>query len=409
MRTKLVFVIDSCFPYYSGGRETWLYEQCKRLMDKYDIEIIAMRRWIGHEKLIHPIPGKVKIYDIPTLYNLPIGGRFHYTKYLFGGVFLFSFLASLLLILKFSFKKRKVVFISLNQGQTFIPSLFVMGSSIYRICTVRGPYVEEMSETFLPFKSIFELFEKASFKHADLIIANGFDTKRSILPLVNNPEKIKVSPNGVDFKRFSRQTERREERKYKKIVSICSLSIRRGTPFLVESILHIREVYKKDFKVYFIGAGNPSQYLSMAKELGVEKFVEFMGEHTDIPEILEDSDIAVALTNGLGISHSLLEEMASGKAIVAWDTYTYTQLLKHEYSGYLVKAWDPKALGDGIACLLENDSLVKTIGENAQKEAEKFDWEILSELFSEFLCELINTKEKIIEVKYHASKKIGKR
>jgi len=394
LRTKLIFIIDSCFPYYSGGRETWLYEQCKRLMDKYDIEIISMRRWIGHEKLIHPISDKIKVYAIPTLYNLPIGGRFHYTKYLFGGAFLFSFIASLLLVFKFSFRvrSRKIIFISLNQGQTFVPSLFVRGRSVYRICTIHGPYVEEMSETFPLFKSIFKLLERVSFKYADIIIANGFDTKTSILPLVNNPDKIKVLPNGVDFKRFYREIEKREDRNYKKIVSICTLSIRRGTAYLIKSIPHIREVYKKDFKVYFVGKGDPSPYLCMAKELGVEEFVVFLGERTDIPEILMDSDIAVTLTKGLGISHSLLEEMASGKVIVAWDTYTYTQVLKHEYSGYLVKAWDPKALGYGIAHLLENDSLAKTIGRNAQKEAEKFDWEKVSELFSEFLWELIKNK-----------------
>ena len=226
MRTKLVFVIDSCFPYYSGGRESWLYEQSKRLTDKYDIEIIAMRRWGEHEKLIHCISDKIKLYSIPTLFNISVGGRFRYAKYFFGGYFLFSFFTLLLLAFKFSFRRGKVIFISLNQGQTFIPSLFVRGNSIYRICTVRGPYVEEMREIFPLFRPVFKFLEQISFFYADMILANGFDTKKSILPFVNAPDKIKVLPNGVDFKRFARQIEKREDQNCKKIVSICSLSIR---------------------------------------------------------------------------------------------------------------------------------------------------------------------------------------
>lgn len=387
MKTKLIFIIDSSFPYVSGGRETWLYEHCVRLMEKYDITIVAMKRRKRNKVQIHPIPTKIKLVSIPTLYNIPIGGRFWYIKYLWGGHFLFSILSSIYLISRFFLNNDKIVFISLNQGQTFVPSFFVRGNNVRRICAVHGPYVDEMSEAFPTFRYIFKFLEKFSFKHADMILLNGFDTEKAIRNKIKTQNKVKILLNGVCYDKFI-NSKKIEKRTFKKITMVATLSDRRGTHYLIQAISYILNKCN-NFKVCFVGNGDINYYYNKAKDLGVEEYVEFMGERKDIPEILANSDIVACLTDGLGISLSMLEAMASGKTIIAWNNLTYSQILKHNYSGYLVNTFDSLSLGEGLVHLLENPDLCRNLGINAQKEAEKFDWGMRSLELSSHIDELL--------------------
>ncbi len=84
---------------------------------------------------------------------------------------------------------------------------------------------------------------------------------------------------------------------------------------------------------------------------------------------------------------SALEAMAAGTPIIAWDNYTYTQILKHDYSAYLVKSWDSISLGEGIAYLLNNGDF-SHLRINAQKEAKKYDSEALSNRFHKIIQQL---------------------
>lgn len=94
------------------------------------------------------------------------------------------------------------------------------------------------------------------------------------------------------------------------------------------------------------------------------------------------------MSGGAGMSLVCIESMAAGNTIIAWDNLIYQQLLTNGYSGYLVPDSDIKALGEGLAFLLENEDFARTLGKNAQKEAKKFDWSDISKQFSDYLNDL---------------------
>lgn len=380
---KLVFIIDSQFPYYSGGREAWLYEHCKRLSKDYNITILAMKPPQANKEPFYPISGlhNLKIYHIPSLVNIPIvravfPNLTYFSYFLFASLFLFPLLL----------KREKIIFISLNPGFCYLPSVFMRSKNFRRVCTVHGDFTKEMKKEIpiLP-KRFLKFLETFSFKDADLVLPCSFYTFDRVKPFCD--DNLKVLPNAINLDEFAniKIKEKTTGLNHKKIVCIATLRDIKGVPHLIKSIPYILMQYKKPFKIYFVGKGNPTSYLKLAKDLNVDQYVDFLGERADISHILTNSDISACPFGGGGVPLVVLESMAAGKPIIAWDNDMYRQVLTHEYSGYLVPTADAKALGEGIAYLLKNEDFAESIGRNAQREAEKYDIKKISDRFSDYL------------------------
>jgi glycosyltransferase involved in cell wall biosynthesis len=374
---KLVFVIDSHFPYYSGGRETWLYEHSKRLSKEYNITILAMKPPQVNKKPFYSISGlhNLKLYNIPYLGNVPIVRAVLPTL-----TYLSYFISVTVFLFPLLLKREKIIFISLNPGFCYLPLIFMRSKNFRRVCTVHGDFAEEMKKEipFLP-KRFLKFLETFSFKDANLTLLVAFQIHNRYNKIKPLCRKIEILSNSVDCERF-KESVSPSDSDIKKLVCISTLRDIKGIPIIIKSIPYLIKKYKDPFVILFVGKGDPTQYIELAKKLGVEKYVKFLGERTDIPEILASSYASVGPFFGGIVA---LESMAAGKPIIAWDEATYKQILKHGYSGYLVPTWDAKALGEGIAHVLKNDDFAAILGRNAQREAQKYDInKILDRLFN---------------------------
>jgi len=63
---KIIFLINSPFPYYAGGIETWLYNVSKRLCNEHEITIIA-RSYRPYPFLFNDIPDRIRIVNFKTM------------------------------------------------------------------------------------------------------------------------------------------------------------------------------------------------------------------------------------------------------------------------------------------------------------------------------------------------------
>ena len=75
----------------------------------------------------------------------------------------------------------------------------------------------------------------------------------------------------------------------------------------------------------------------------------------------------------LGYPLSLLEAMASGKAIVASEIAGITELIVSERNGLLFSAGNGYKLAKAIDTLLTDEALRKNLGMNAMNEVVKYD------------------------------------
>jgi glycosyltransferase involved in cell wall biosynthesis len=383
-KPKMVFIIDSGFPSYSGGREKLLYEYCKRLQSSYAIDIIAMK---SRGKEFYPLSTlNVRLYKLPS-FGMPFSKN-KSSSYIFS-LFSFSLIASVFVFIKYFFSRNNTIFITEDAGHMYIPIIFLRGKRFKRIVWTHGCMVNALGRIEPRIKPIIRILQSIACNDADLILASGWNNYELLKPISRN---IKVIPNGVDLRYYIEAGKKYEPaRNYNQIVSIANLSPIRGIDELISSVPYIKAEYSGDFKIIFVGGGDIERYTKMAEEMLCSDNVEFVGAKDNVPEYLWKSGISCCLQNPDtkdgegGISLASIESMAAGCAIVAWDSKQYRQILKHGYSGHLIQIGNVKELGKCIAFLLNNKEYLKELGANALIESKKYDFDALVKEFEKLI------------------------
>ncbi len=364
-----------------------------RLSVDYEISIVSMRNYTARDEPLHDIPEGVRIHAIPTLLNVRIGGRFAALKQLFGGPYVFSIIASFLLLVRHSFPRIPTYVVTMNPGHAFFPALFVLGKKVVRIGCVRGRYVNEMKRLFPRadrFGGIAVCLQSICFNKANLILTNGEDTTNIISGEVPDRSMVVTLPNGVDFRRFSKAI--KGESKTKVIGMVSTLSRLRGTDAAISAAGILNRRPGVSFRLELVGKGDIDKYDHLAKELGLGDIVSFRGETRVVDKALADMDITLALTHGCGISHSLLEEMAAGKAVIALDSPAYRQVIADGVNGLLVPDREPETLANAMERLIKDDVLASKVRQAAQEDAAKYDWSVVERKFRNILSQLSSGK-----------------
>lgn len=97
--------------------------------------------------------------------------------------------------------------------------------------------------------------------------------------------------------------------------------------------------------------------------------IEYLGETRDVRPVLAASSVFVLPSYCEGISRSVLEAMATGRAIVTSDGVGCPEPVIEGQTGHVVPVGDAKALADAMARFCEDPALVATMGQAARDHA----------------------------------------
>jgi glycosyltransferase EpsD len=179
---------------------------------------------------------------------------------------------------------------------------------------------------------------------------------------------------GVDLDTFQPMTYLRSG--HKVILCIGELTHRKNQRQILKSLVHLKGMGHK-FKVWFVGEGPMlGRYMRLAKRLGVEDCVEWLGCRPDIRTLLYKSDIAVSASRQEGVCRELLMAMACAKPIVATDIRGQRELVTDGVNGYAVPLHDAKAFARACAKLL-NDPEILQLGAMSRIMSLKYDVEYI--------------------------------
>ena len=209
-------------------------------------------------------------------------------------------------------------------------------------------------------------------------VAERFRKKRRI------PLKVKVVINGVDLKRFRPEKVNREIlQKYningKKVVGLVSnLGKRKMPEYLMDASTYILERSPETIFLIVGGEfgeedkGRKEQLEQRARNLGVGNQVVFTGFVSKVADIIQVFDIGAAVTEKEACSRAILETMACGKPVVAFNTGGNPELVEDGITGTLVKFGDVKGLASSVVGLLEDDERRKKMGMRARERVERY-------------------------------------
>ena len=110
----------------------------------------------------------------------------------------------------------------------------------------------------------------------------------------------------------------------------------------------------------------------MAKEAGLEGSVRFTGHRPDIPDVLAAIDLLALPSVREGLPYSIMEAMAAGRPVVAFEVGGVPELIAHEKEGLLVPAGDVSALSASILRVLDDPALSHRMTAAARRKIEGF-------------------------------------
>jgi glycosyltransferase involved in cell wall biosynthesis len=117
-----------------------------------------------------------------------------------------------------------------------------------------------------------------------------------------------------------------------------------------------------------------------ARELGVASRCLFLGERTDVPDLLASADLFVLPSLWEGLPLSVLEAMAAGCPVVASAIGGTDEAVTDGVTGLLVPPRDPAAIAAAIARLRADPGLARSLGQAGRLRVEQeFSSEVTAE------------------------------
>ncbi len=274
-----------------------------------------------------------------------------------------------------------------------LPSLFFETHEIFTMS-----FREEMSRKGIKSHKKeykIEKMERFVYKTANGIICITGQLSRIIKEQFAIKGPVLIAPDGVNLEFFHGNKEllchKRDSRGIKTILYIGSLHHWKGIDVLLKTMQYLNN----DVKLLIVGGNSEviRRYQILADELNISNRVHFEGfvspscrfnyfSKADICVLpLKPVNIASYCTSPL----KLFEYMASKKPIIASDLPAIREILFHNTNSILVPPDDPKALADGIRCLLENPALREKLGEQAATDVHEYTWDKRAEKIISFI------------------------
>lgn len=176
------------------------------------------------------------------------------------------------------------------------------------------------------------------------------------------------------------------------VVVACRLEPTKGVGVLLHALRSLRDTFPQ-LAAIVAGDGSAAEDLRrLAKDLGLEERVHWLGFQDDVRPCLRAGDIFVNPSSATCIEAfglSLAEAMASGLACIASEAGAGPELIVPGEEGLLVAPGDRGAMEAAIARLASSPELRRHLGQRAQARAgREFDLEqCMQQILALLLCE----------------------
>ena len=348
----LIFIQGLSF----GGPEKLVYDMVKHIIkNQNNIKIIKLEICcydiLGHfaEKLI----GEEQKINLSLLKRKPGIDLFYPFK-----------LASLI-------KEKKIDVIHAHNATAWF---YVTWASIL----TRVPIVYTEHDRSFPTPLRLKYFHYFFGKYATAVIAVSKTVKEN-LEKYEHIKNVKVIYNGIDPDLFKPASIEEKVLKKKQLGlnkndfvlgNVGRMDYWKNQRILIEILPDLKKI-SPQIKLILVGRGEEEGNLKkLAIKKGVKNDVIFLGQRSDVNQILKAFDIFVfpSLTEGLPLV--VIEAMATGLPIVASHVGGIPELVVNGETGFLVSPTSKEEIKETIIKLLNNPKLRKEMGQIARKRFE---------------------------------------
>ena len=213
-----------------------------------------------------------------------------------------------------------------------------------------------------------------------------------------DPRKLRVIPNGVEARRLSQA----------QVWDCRTVGIPRGCPVIVAAgrldrqkgfdllLQAIAEGGHFPLDPHWVIVGEGPERTNLERQIaksGLTDSVHLLGWRPDLPEILKGATGFVLSSRWEGMPNVVLEAMAAGLPVVAFDVEGVRELVVEGQTGWIVPPEETQALAGALRELLGDPAGgVKQGLAGAERVEELFTWERVCLAYSELYLESCRAK-----------------
>jgi glycosyltransferase involved in cell wall biosynthesis len=195
-------------------------------------------------------------------------------------------------------------------------------------------------------------------------------------------------PNGIDLSLFKKNFNKTDIKKQlfineNQIVigMISSLTPEKNHELALNAFRKISEKYPNT-TLLIVGDGwMRTQIEAIIHDSNLNNRVKMLGSRSDIPELLSVIDLFLLPSKKEGLPMSLLEAMASGKAIVASSVGEIPNVIRNNTDGILIDCNSVEQLQNALEFMLNDTANLEKFGKSALERSMEFSARTMTESY----------------------------
>jgi glycosyltransferase involved in cell wall biosynthesis len=214
----------------------------------------------------------------------------------------------------------------------------------------------------------------------DAFIALAEPHRHYLIDEVGLPEaKVRIIPNGIDVDRFHVRPPDEGLRKKLGLAAgapIAGIVARLRSEKNIEMFLDVAsKVRAESTEAKFLVVGDGPDRAALeekSKQMGLTNCVRFLGNRSDIPELLSLIDVFLLTSHNEASPVSIREAFALGKPVVATRVGSVGEVVSDGQNGYLVAPGDTISMTARVLALFRNPGLARAMGRAGREYIQQY-------------------------------------
>jgi len=173
-------------------------------------------------------------------------------------------------------------------------------------------------------------------------------------------------------------------------LSVGRLVVQKGHTYLLEAAKLVLERYPEHSVFMIAGEGHLRENLEQkVRQLGLDRVVYFLGNRSDIPDLLSLADVFVLPSLWEGLPLAVLEAMSAGLPVIATRVEGVEAVITDGENGFLLPSKDVQALTEAMIDIREDGTARRVFGEiNADLVHKEFTIDRMCKHYEELFLDL---------------------